>query len=104
MHRQFYTDTVGPGSKHHLDFTTAFACTVRWSLKPGFTVHDCSMQSSKRKGNTTNDVTCTVTSSQVPSLVSGEKRLDQLCRFVSKGGDRCDAEDVVRVRAHVDVT
>ena len=38
MHRQFYTDTVGPGSKDHLALTTAFACTVGWSLKPGFTV------------------------------------------------------------------
>ena len=38
MHGQFYTDTVGPGSKDNLALTTAFACTVRWSLKPGFTV------------------------------------------------------------------
>ena len=38
MHGQFYTDTVGPGSKDHLALTTAFACTVGWSLKPGFTV------------------------------------------------------------------
>ena len=38
MHRQFYTDTVGPGSKDHLALMTVFACTVGWSLKPGFTV------------------------------------------------------------------
>ena len=29
---------MGPGSKDHLSLTTAFACTVRWSLKPGFNV------------------------------------------------------------------
>ena len=39
MHGQFYTDTVGPGSKDHLALTTAFPCTAGWSLKPGFNVH-----------------------------------------------------------------
>ena len=29
---------VGPGSKDHLALTTAFVCTVGWSLKPGLTV------------------------------------------------------------------
>ena len=30
MNAQFYTDTVGPGSKDHLALTTAFACTMAW--------------------------------------------------------------------------
>ena len=50
MHGQFYTDTVGPGSTDHLALTTAFACTVGWSLKPGFTVYRKVGRSLKKLG------------------------------------------------------
>ena len=38
VHDPICHECMRPGSKDHLALTTAFACTVGWSLKPGFTV------------------------------------------------------------------
>ena len=38
VHDPICHECMRPGSKDHLALTTAFACTMGWSLKPGFTV------------------------------------------------------------------
>ena len=38
VHDPICQECMGPGYKDHLALMTAFACTVGWSFKPGFTV------------------------------------------------------------------